>query len=204
MIDGSTGSSSALQEAPARPVATARTGPAAAGWWGSAAPRELVGDALVAIAMLVLAGVLVGAGWALVAPTAEGLVVAAQVGLTEAQWAQFFAAEGLFAVIAFAAGALTAVLARDWLVRGGAVAVVTLAVGGVVASIVAARVGVWLGPDPVVAPVDLAAGSAVQLPLRLQTSAMLLLWPIATVFVALWLSVLAPDPHAPPVPPARE
>lgn len=144
--------------------------------------------------MLVLAGLVVGAGWALVAPTAEGVVGAAQIGLAEAQWPKFFAAEGLFAVTALGAGAVTAVLARHWLPRGGAVAVLTLAVGGVLASIVAARVGVWLGPEPIVAPADGAQALAVELPLRLRTSAMLLLWPIATVFVVLWLSVLGRDP----------
>lgn len=199
MTVGSTADASTTpQQTPARSAAPTATHPAGLGWRGGATRRQAAGDAAVALGMLLLAGLLVGAAWAMFAPTAEGVVVEAGVSVAEVQSARFFAAEGLYAVVVLAAGAVTALLAHRWLAGAGAPAVITLAVGGLLAGLVAARVGVLLGPDPIDATAgNLGTGSVVLLPLRLQTTAMLLLWPIATVFVALWTTVLGRDPDPP-------
>ena len=68
-----------------------------------------------------------------------------------------------------------------------------VAVGGLLASVVAWRVGVWLGPDEAGA-VAAAVGSQAELPLRLRASGLLLVWSIASVFVVLWTTALADDP----------
>lgn len=157
--------------------------------------REETGAALVAVGMLLLAGLVLGVCWVLIAPTVEGVVVEGGIALSELQSARIFDAEGVFAVTACLTGVAVPVVASRWLQRTGALAVLTLAVGGLVASIVAWRIGVWFGPEAVDPTAgQLAVGSAVALPLRLDTTSMLLLWPIATVFVTLWMTVLARDP----------
>lgn len=152
------------------------------------------GEALAAIGLLLLGGVVLGVGWVLIAPTVQGVVVEGGIALSELESARIFDAEGVFAVIVVAAGAATAVLASRWLRRAGALAVLTLAVGGLLASVVAWRVGVWFGADPVETTGGaLSIGSTIALPLRLRTASILLLWPIATVFVTLWMTVLERD-----------
>jgi hypothetical protein len=159
-----------------------------------ASRSDHAGDAFVAIGLLLLAGVVLGVGWVLVAPTVEGVVVDGGIALSEQESARIFDTEGVFAVIVAAAGVATAILASRWLRRTGALAVVTLSVGGLLASVVAWRVGVWFGADPVeVTAAGLPVGSTAALPLRLGTTSMLLLWPIATVFVTLWMAVLGRD-----------
>lgn len=113
---------------------------------------------------------------------------------TEAQLDRIFGAEAVFAAVMTVAGVASAALGRGWLRRAGPFAVVGLVVAGLVGSIVAWRVGVWAGPDPVESLTELTAGDAVRLPLVLRSYGLLLVWPIAASFVTLWIATLSTAP----------
>jgi len=95
----------------------------------------------------------------------------------------------VFAVLGAGCGVVAAIVVRRWLRELGWPVVAALAVGGALASLVAWRVGVWLGPDD---PTGLttATGVLAEQPLRLHADGLLLVWSIASVLVAL-LTLLA-------------
>ena len=72
--------------------------------------------------------------------------------------------------------------------------VAALGVGGLLASLVAWRVGVWLGPSaPDVA--TLTVGDIAELPLRLHSIGLLLAASIGSLTVALWIALVSDDPR---------
>lgn len=148
-----------------------------------------VGAALVVVGALVGAGVLVGVVWRLVAPTVVCTTGPGDCPYDSFEGGLFFVAEGWFAVLAAVGGVVAALLARRWLRELGWPVVVALGLGGGLASLVAWRVGVWLGPDD---PAGLAvvAGALAERPLRLRSAGLLVVWSIASVLVAL-LTMLA-------------
>lgn len=150
--------------------------------------REQAGASLVVVGVLLAAGVLLGVVWSLVAPTV--VFTAGEDGLRDLsfQSGRFFIAEGLYGVLAAGCGVVAALAVRRWLRGIGWPVVVALAGGGLFASVVAWRVGVWLGPA---VPADeFAVGDLVELPLRLRASGLLLVWSIASLAVALWTAGL--------------
>lgn len=150
--------------------------------------------AVEAVLVCVGAGLLVGVLWRLLAPEIVIEIVDGQPRPSGPLGESQFGADAWFALLAAAAGVLTAVvqLARH---RHRPVAVVcSFTVGAVVGSLVAWRFGVLLGPDQIDVPLDqLAEGARRVLPLDLRATGVLLAWPIAGVAALLVLCLLGND-----------
>lgn len=153
--------------------------------------RRAVGVALIVVGALVGAGVLLGVVWSLVAPTVPCTVVEGDCPYNF-EAGRFFVAEGLYGAIAFGCGVLAAIVVRHWVRVIGWPVLVALAVGGLLASVVAWRVGVWLGPDDPNSA-SLPVGDLAELPLRLRSSGLLLACPIGSLLVALWIALSGED-----------
>ena len=89
-----------------------------------------------------------------------------------------------------------AVALYAWRRTVGPVDAVACAVGGLAGSLVAARIGIWLGGRPGVGA-DLPAGADVPLALRVSISALELAWPIASVLVIMLVAVWTDDRQGP-------
>lgn len=157
--------------------------------------RQLAGAVLLVAGWHLGAGVLVGVLWWLVAPTVVCTSVGGDCLYESFEGGLFFIAEGRFAVLAAACGVVAALLVRRRLSPIGWPVVVALAVGGAVGSLVAWRVGVWLGPEES-AGLTMAVGALAEEPLRLRSGGLLLVWSITSVIVAL-LMLLAETESAP-------
>ncbi|MEU2356799.1 AAA family ATPase [Streptomyces misionensis] len=136
------------------------------------------------------------------------------VYLKDSEGEQAIGVDGTFTLLALAFGAVSALAVFLWRRRGGVPLVVGLALGGLLGSVLAWRLGVWLGPTSDVIAHARAVGKGVTFPapLRLGAKAALLSWPFAAVLVHLGLTALFgprdPEPHQPgerpePFTPAR-
>lgn len=156
---------------------------------------ELREAAVITVAVAV-AGVLLGLLWVWLAPNVP------LVGdLADDQWVVYFkdtegeqaiGVDGTFALLALACGAVSAVAVFWWRRRGGVPLVVALAVGGFLGSLLAWRLGVWLGPDSDVIAHARSVGKGVTFsaPLKLGAKGALLAWPFAAALVHLGLTAL--------------
>jgi hypothetical protein len=150
---------------------------------------------LAAVAVCLSLGLLLGVAWWLVAPTPLVVVRDGAAFLANPESSAFIAADGWFAVLGILAGLLSADLVfRPYRQRG----VAALIAGGVLASVVAWRLGHLLGPDELAARAGAAAdGMTIEGPLQLRALGVLLAWPIAAVSVFLSLLVgFEPRPRA--------
>ena len=154
--------------------------------------RVTTGAALVVVGTMLAAGVLVGVVWSLVAPTVACTMRDTGCAYTY-ESGRFFVAEGIFAALTAGGGIVAAVLAGRWIRHLGWPIAVALAVGGLVASVVAWRVGVWFGPQES-AIAATALGETAELPLRLRTAGLLLSASISSSAIALWITLSGPDP----------
>lgn len=174
-----------------------------------------VRDAAVVTVAVALAGVLLGVLWSWLAPHVPLIADASAVYLKDTEGEQAIGVDGTFTLLALGFGVLSAV--GVFLVRrhGGVPLVVALAVGGVLGSLLAWRIGIWLGPPQNVVAHAKAVGKGVTFsaPLKLGAKGALLAWSVAGLVVHLGLTALFgprdPDPYAspyvtpePPVPPA--
>ncbi|MFM9444042.1 DUF2567 domain-containing protein [Streptomyces acidiscabies] len=160
---------------------------------------ELLGDlrdgALVAVGVTVL-GVVLGLLWLWLAPRvplvgdqSDGSWV---VYLKDSEGEQAIGVDGTFTLLALACGALSAVGVFLWRRRGGIPLVVGLTLGGVLASVVAWKLGTWLGPTSDVIAHAKSAGKGVTFsaPLKLGAKGALMVWSIAGLLVHLGLTAL--------------
>ena len=167
-------------------------GPAEERSWPSA---RTVGLVLLAC---VLVGILTGLVWELVTPLPQFQVVgrrAISSGAIEDETA--VAADGWFAVCAGVAGILSAiaVFVRVRSARISALAGLTL--GGLLASVLAWRVGVLLGPDSVRAgAAGMSDGETFSGPLRLSAVGVLFAWPL-TALITYFALAAGLDPNRP-------
>lgn len=166
-------------------------------------------EAAVITVALALTGVLLGLLWVWLAPKVP------LVGdLADGQWVVYFkdtegeqaiGVDGTFTLAALALGALSAAAVFVWRRRGGVPLVVALGLGGFLGSLLAWRLGVWLGPDSDVIAHAQAAGKGVTFsaPLKLGAKGALLAWSFAAVLVHLGLTALfgPRDPEPYPAPP---
>lgn len=171
---------------------------------GPGMKTELREAAVITVAVA-LAGVLLGLLWVWLAPKVP------LVGdLVDDNWVVYFkdtegeqaiGVDGTFTLLALACGAVSAVTVFLWRRRGGVPLVVALGVGGLLGSLLAWRLGVWLGPDSDVIAHAQAAGKGVTFsaPLKLGAKGALLAWSFAAVLVHLGLTALFgprdPDPY---------
>ncbi|MFI0262269.1 ABC transporter permease [Streptomyces sp. NPDC017056] len=177
--------------------------------------RELLEAALIAIVVTVC-GALLGVLWAWLAPhvplVGDGR---GNVYLKNTEGEEAIGGDGTFVLLALGFGVLCAAVAFLLRRAGGIPLVVALVAGGLLGSVVAWRLGVWLGPTSDLAAHAAEAGKGVVFdgPLRLQAKGALLAWPVAAMFTHLFLTGLFgprdPEPPEPewvapqPVPPSE-
>ncbi|MDH6610690.1 hypothetical protein M2164_006325 [Streptomyces sp. SAI-208] len=157
---------------------------------------ELIEGAVILVAVA-LSGVLLGLLWWWLAPHVP-LVgdVDAQgnwaVYLKDTEGEQAVGVDGTLTLLALAFGVVSALVVFLWRRRGGVPLVVGLAVGGVLGSLLAWRVGTWLGPSSDVLAHAKAVGKGVTFsaPLKLGAKGALLAWSLAALVVHLGLTGL--------------
>ncbi|MFE9447699.1 AAA family ATPase [Streptomyces sp. NPDC006739] len=164
-----------------------------------------VREAAVITVGVALGGVLLGLLWCWLAPRVP--LVGDEVGkswvvyLKDTEGEQAVGADGTFTLLALAFGAVTAAVVFLLRRRGGVPLVVALGVGGLLGSLLAWRLGIWLGPQSDVLAHAKAVGKGVTFaaPLKLGAKGTLLAWPFAAVLVHLGLTALFgprdPDPY---------
>ncbi|MEU1176181.1 DUF2567 domain-containing protein [Streptomyces sp. NPDC005820] len=171
---------------------------------GPGMKTELREAAVVTVAVAV-AGALLGVLWRYLAPSVPlvGDVVNGGwvVYLKDTEGEQAIGVDGTFTLLALAFGAVSAAVVFAWRRRGGVPLVVALLAGGLLGSLLAWRLGVWLGPGSDVIAQAKAAGKGVTFsaPLKLGAHGALLAWPFAALVVHLGLTALFgprdPDPY---------
>lgn len=174
-----------------------------------------VREAAVVTVAVAIAGVLLGVLWSWLAPHVPLVADDSAVYLKDTEGEQAIGVDGTFTLLALGFGAVCAVVVFLVRRRGGVPLVVALGVGGVLGSLLAWRVGIWLGPTQNVVAHAKAVGKGVTFsaPLKLGAKGALLAWSLAGLVVHLGLTALFgprdPDPYAspyaaaaPPEPPA--
>ncbi|MGW0596609.1 hypothetical protein ACWD11_05615 [Streptomyces sp. NPDC002776] len=167
--------------------------------------RTELREAAVVTVGVAVAGVLLGLLWWWLAPRVPlvGDVVDGGwvVYLKDTEGEQAVGVDGTFTLLALAFGAVSALgvfLVRR---RGGVPLVVALALGGLLGSLLAWRLGVWLGPaqDVIAHAEDVGKGKTFSAPLELDAKGALLVWSVAGLVVHLGLTGLFgprdPDPY---------
>ncbi|WP_371652206.1 MULTISPECIES: DUF2567 domain-containing protein [unclassified Streptomyces] len=166
---------------------------------GTAMKAELR-DAVVAAVAVAVTGVLLGLLWVWLAPRVPLVSDDKAVFLKDTEGEEAIGADGTFILLALGFGVVCAALVFLLRKRGGIPLVAGLAVGGLLGSWLAWRVGVWLGPTQDVVAAARAAGKGVvfDAPLKLNAKGALLAWPVAAMGTHLGLTALfAPrDPEA--------
>ncbi|MEU1366121.1 ABC transporter permease [Streptomyces sp. NPDC005803] len=152
---------------------------------------ELRRAVLVAVAVTV-AGVALGLLWLWLAPRVPLVSDNTSVFLSDSEGEEAIGADGTFALLALAFGAVSAGLAFWFHRKGGIALVVALAVGGVLGSLLAWQLGTRLGPtDDVVAHArEVGKGVIFDAPLELHAKGALLAWALAAMAVHLGLTAL--------------
>ncbi|GAA2414976.1 hypothetical protein GCM10010420_50920 [Streptomyces glaucosporus] len=158
---------------------------------GARVRREVREAALTAVAVAV-AGVALGLLWLWLAPRVPLISDGTAVYLNDAEGEESAGVDGTFALLALGIGVLTGAavfLARR---RGGIGVVVGLAAGALLGSVLAWRLGVWLGPEQDVAAHARAVGEGkvFDAPLELKAKGALLAWPFAALAAHLGLTAL--------------
>ncbi|MGY1501580.1 hypothetical protein ACW4TU_34200 [Streptomyces sp. QTS52] len=162
---------------------------------GPGMKTELREAAVVTVA-LALGGVLLGLLWWWLAPSVPlvGDIVENRwiVYVKDSEGEQAIGVDGTFTLLAFALGAVSALGAFLVRRRGGVPLVVALTVGGVLGSVLAWRLGVWLGPtqDVLAHAKDVGKGVTFSAPLKLGAKGALLVWSVGALVVHLGLTGL--------------
>ncbi|MDF2257042.1 DUF2567 domain-containing protein [Streptantibioticus ferralitis] len=163
--------------------------------------RELRDGGIVAAAVAVC-GVLFGLLWVWLAPQVPLISDGSAVYLKNSEGEQAIGADGWFALMGLGFGVLTAAAVFLWRRAGGVAIVVGLAVGAVLGSLIAWRLGVWLGPTQNVVAHAKAVGpnKVFYAPLELRAKGALLAWPVAAMaaFLALTSAFGPREPHPQP------
>ncbi|OEU97104.1 hypothetical protein AN216_17635 [Streptomyces oceani] len=163
--------------------------------------REAREAALAALAVTAL-GVLLGLLWLWLAPRVPLVTNGEAVYLKNPEGEEAIGAEGTFVLLSLAVGAVAGAVLFLCRRQGGVGLVVGLTVGGLLASVVAWRLGVWLGPtaDLAAHAKEVGAGNTFDGPLKLQAKGVLLAFPFAALAVHLLCTAIfgERDPEPPP------
>lgn len=169
--------------------------------------RAELRDAVVAAVAVAVTGVLLGLLWVWLAPRVPLISDDKAVFLKDTEGEEAIGADGTFILLALGFGVVCAAVVFLLRRRGGIPLVAGLAVGALLGSWLAWRVGVWLGPTQDVVAAARAAGKGVvfDAPLKLNAKGALLAWPLAAMATHLALTALFTprDPDPDPWPPAR-
>ncbi len=149
--------------------------------------------AAVLVGWSVALGLVLGPLWALVAPEVLVTVRDGSAFLSQEQGAMLIGVDGWFTVLGVLAGVAIGALAW-WRYRHQIIGMLAgSAIGGFLGSVIAWRVGVWLGPGALESRVDgVPDGTQIAAPLTLAAKAALLAWPIAAVSVVFLLALVEP------------
>ncbi|MEU6924038.1 ABC transporter permease [Streptomyces sp. NPDC046631] len=152
---------------------------------------ELRRAAVVAL-LLTVCGVALGFLWLWLAPRVPLISDSTAVFLNDSEGEEAIGADGTFVLLGLAFGAVSAALVFWFQRRGGIALVVALALGGLLGSLLAWRLGVWLGPTQDVVAHARAVGKGVvfDAPLQLRAKGALLAWPLGAMAVHLALTAL--------------
>ncbi|WP_328975889.1 AAA family ATPase [Streptomyces canus] len=163
---------------------------------GPGMKTELLEAVVVTVAVAVV-GALLGVLWWWLAPHVPLVGDVDEQGswvvyLKDTEGEQAVGVDGTFTLLALAFGFVSALVVFLWRRRGGVPLVVGLAVGGVLGSLLAWRVGTWLGPSSDVLAHAKAVGKGVTFsaPLKLGAKGALLAWSLAALVVHLGLTAL--------------
>ncbi|MFJ9561733.1 AAA family ATPase [Streptomyces fuscichromogenes] len=189
------------------PAGEAAGEPGEYGQYGQDGPgmkTELREGAVIALVVAV-SGVLLGLLWLWLAPhvplVGDRSGKSWAVYLKDSEGEQAAGVDGTFTLLALAFGFLSAVAVFLWRRRGGVPLVVALGVGGLLASVLAWRLGTWLGPEQDVIAHAKAVGKGVTFsaPLKLGAKGALLAWSLSALVVHLGLTALfgPRDPEPP-------
>ncbi|EDY60043.1 MULTISPECIES: DUF2567 domain-containing protein [Streptomyces] len=166
------------------------------GHGGPGMKTELLEGTVIMVAVA-LAGALLGVLWWWLAPHVPLVGDVDEQGswvvyLKDTEGEQAVGVDGTLTLLALAFGFVSALAVFLWRRRGGVPLVVGLAVGGVLASLLAWRVGTWLGPTSDVIAHAKAVGKGVTFsaPLKLGAKGALLAWSFAGLVVHLGLTAL--------------
>ncbi len=163
-----------------------------------------VRDAAVITVAVALAGVLLGVLWWWLAPHVPLVADDSAVYLKDTEGEQAIGVDGTFTLLALGFGVVSAAVVFLVRRRGGVPLVVGLAVGGLLGSLLAWRLGVYLGPTQNVVAHAKAVGKGVTFsaPLKLGAKGALLAWSLGALVVHLGLTALFgprdPDPYESP------
>ncbi|MGW4277780.1 DUF2567 domain-containing protein [Streptomyces seoulensis] len=167
--------------------------------------RAELREAAVITVAVALGGVLLGLLWLWLAPRVPLVGEVSDnswvVYLKDSEGEQAIGVDGTFTLLALALGALSAVAVFLLRRRGGVPLVVALCVGGLLGSLLAWRLGLWLGPEHDVIAHAKAVGKGVTFsaPMKLGAKGALLAWPLAALVIHLGLTALFgprdPDPY---------
>lgn len=164
-------------------------------------------EAAVITVAVALGGVLLGLLWWWLAPHVP--LVGDQVDknwvvyLKDSEGEQAIGVDGTFTLLGLAFGVVSAVVVFLLRRRGGVPVVVALGLGALLGSVLAWRLGVWLGPESDVLAHAKAVGKGVAFsaPLKLSAKGALLAWPLGALVVHLGLTALFgprdPEPELP-------
>lgn len=165
--------------------------------------RELREAVLIAIVATVC-GVLLGVLWAWLAPhvplVADGR---GNVYLKNSEGEESIGGDGTFVLLGLGFGVLCALAAFFYRKGGGIPLVVALTVGGLLGSVVAWRLGMWMGPtsDLAARAAEVGKGVTFDAPLRLQAKGALLAWPVGAMVTHLLVTgFFGPRDPEPPQP----
>ncbi|OAH14422.1 hypothetical protein STSP_22490 [Streptomyces jeddahensis] len=170
---------------------------------GPGMKTELRQAAVITVAVAV-GGVLLGLLWLWLAPRVPLVADDSAVYLKDTEGEQAIGVDGTFTLLALAFGAVSGLVVFLIRRRGGIPLVVGLALGGLLGSVLAWRLGVWLGPAQDVVAHAKAVGKGVTFdaPLKLNAKGALLAWPVAAMAVHLGLTALFgprdPEPYPGP------
>ncbi|MFJ5994400.1 AAA family ATPase [Streptomyces sp. NPDC092370] len=165
------------------------------GWYGQDGPgmkTELREAAVIAVAVA-LGGVLLGVLWWWLAPHVPlvGNVVEKNwvVYFKDTEGEQAIGVDGTFTLLGLGFGVVSALVVFLLRRRGGVPLVVGLALGGLLGSLLAWRIGVWLGPeqDVIAQAREVGRGVTFSAPLKLGAKGALLAWPLAALVLHLGL-----------------
>ncbi|CAM5422089.1 AAA family ATPase OS=Streptomyces fumanus OX=67302 GN=GCM10018772_67630 PE=4 SV=1 [Streptomyces fumanus] len=172
--------------------------------------RTELREAAVTTVAVTVCGALLGVLWWWLAPSVPlvGDLVDKSwvVYLKDSEGEQAIGVDGTFTLLGLGLGALSALVVFVLRRRGGVPIVVGLGVGGLLGSLLAWRLGVWLGPtgDVIAHAREAGRGTTFPAPLKLGAKGALLAWPIAALLVHLGLTSLFgprdPEPYPYPHP----
>ncbi|MER6571286.1 AAA family ATPase [Streptomyces sp. NPDC001093] len=171
---------------------------------GPGMKTELRDAAVITVAMA-LAGVLLGLLWWWLAPHVPLVGDVADnswvVYLKDSEGEQAVGVDGTFALLGLGFGLVSAVAVFLLRRRGGVPVVAALGLGALLGSVVAWRLGMWLGPmsDVLAHAKQVGKGVTFPAPLKLGAKGALLAWPLGALLVHLGLTALF-GPRDPEVP----